>query len=326
LRSGEWFEYKLAPLLGIFFGVALSQDVSLTPLLPSAVTLLVAIGSCAAFVSIINDWADVADDRAAGKVNRITGRSPLAAALLLVAPILSGAAVMWIWRGDPPLLGAYLGSWLAFGLYSVRPVRLKCRGLPGVVADAAGAHLFPTLTALLLVAPLVGTGVNAAILPSALVWALAWGMRGILWHQLRDAAADRLAGVGTFVARRSSATAITLVERVIFPIEAVAFGALLIACKSWLTGLFLLGYVCVAVHEKSDKGGRSRIVQPRSGVRVILCYFYALWFPVGVMLQSSLRHPEDVIPLLLFFVLFTRFPRALAGRVWRWRAGSVRPA
>jgi hypothetical protein len=330
LRSGEWFEYKLAPVLGIFFLVALSRGASLLALLPAALALLVAIASCAAFVSILNDLTDVADDRAGGKVNRMAGRSLRAAALLLVAPLLPAAAVMWLWRDNPLLIGAWLGSWIAFLLYSVPPVRLKGRGFPGIVADAAGAHLFPTLSAILLagrtIGPGAGTGIDPAILASALVWALAWGMRGIVRHQLRDAEADRASRVGTFVARRSPAAATRLVEHVLFPVEALALGALLIASGSWAACLFLLVYLCVAALEREHKGGRSRILRPRPGVRLILCFFYAFWFPVAVMLQSALRHPQDLVALLLFLALFNRHPRALAGRLRRGWAGSVRPA
>jgi 4-hydroxybenzoate polyprenyltransferase len=113
-RAGEWWEYKLVPILAVFYGTALVLGVPVWTLWPAALILLAALVPGAAYVSIVNDVADRRDDQAAGKSNRMAGRSRLQAAAFLGLPILAGLTVAFAWRGNLPLLGAYLGAWLAF--------------------------------------------------------------------------------------------------------------------------------------------------------------------------------------------------------------------
>src|SRR6185503_20264135 len=75
VRAGEWWEYKLAPILGVFYATAFTLHVPLTSLWRSALVTLLALAPGAAYVSVINDLTDLDDDRAAGKANRFEGRS-----------------------------------------------------------------------------------------------------------------------------------------------------------------------------------------------------------------------------------------------------------
>ena len=80
----------------------------------------------------------------------------------------------------------YLAAYLAFSLYSISPFRFKNRGVLGVIADASGAHLFPSL----FVASSMMHNMHISIDPYWLVivgvWSFAYGLRGILWHQFWD--------------------------------------------------------------------------------------------------------------------------------------------
>ena len=74
-RAGEWWEYKLVPIFGIFYATALYLKLPILWLWPAALTLLLALVPGAVFVSLINDLTDKAEDAAAGKRNRMAGRS-----------------------------------------------------------------------------------------------------------------------------------------------------------------------------------------------------------------------------------------------------------
>src|SRR5438477_7708376 len=92
VRAGDWWQYKLAPAVALFVATALVKREALLPLWPAAALLLVALAVCAAYVSVVNDLADRADDVAAGKPNRQLGypRGPVLA--LLVSTIAAGSA------------------------------------------------------------------------------------------------------------------------------------------------------------------------------------------------------------------------------------------
>src|SRR5207253_2526788 len=70
VRAVEWWDYKLAPAAAVVYATALALDVPLSRLWPAAATVVVALIPAAAYVSVINDLADRAEDRAAGKRNR----------------------------------------------------------------------------------------------------------------------------------------------------------------------------------------------------------------------------------------------------------------
>ncbi|MFN8050292.1 MAG: hypothetical protein U0Q22_02545 [Acidimicrobiales bacterium] len=75
------------------------------------------------------------------------------------------------------------------------------------------------------------------------VWALAVGLRGILWHQIGDLEVDRAAGVVTAAARLDRDRTEALVSNVLLPLEIVGGVALaILADASWLPWL-LCGFV-----------------------------------------------------------------------------------
>src|SRR5690242_15298492 len=147
VRANEWWEFKLGPVLATMYASAFLLRVSILSLLPLVFIVLLALAACAAYVSVINDFTDRADDMASGKTNRLVGKSRSFIASVIAFCIVSGLAVAFDWRHDRLLLLLYAGSWLAFTLYSLPPIRLKERSGLGVLADACGAHLFPTLLA-----------------------------------------------------------------------------------------------------------------------------------------------------------------------------------
>ena len=191
-----------------------------------ALLLLLSVAAAAVYASVINDVTDRADDVRAGKRNRVADRSRSIVAAVLAATVCAGFIFGWLWRKDVQLLSCYLATWLAFSLYSFPPFRFKKRGLPGVLCDAAGAHLFPALVAVFIASRGAQRAVSEAWVASVAVWALAYGLRGILWHQLTDVGNDRAEGVRTF-ARRYPLVAPVIGTFAVFPLELGALAAML---------------------------------------------------------------------------------------------------
>jgi 1,4-dihydroxy-2-naphthoate octaprenyltransferase len=318
-RAGEWWEYKLVPTFAMFYATALAGGIPLHTLWPAALLLLVAIGVGAAYVSILNDVTDRQEDAAAGKPNRMAGRSPVAIALFLAVPIAVGLVVVWNWRDDPLRLIPYLAAWTAFSLYSLRPFRLKARGAAGVLADACGAHLFPTLVAVAIVLRFAGIEPNPVWLAATSLWAFAYGLRGILWHQLLDAEADRAAAVSTFVQRSGRDHAVALARYVVFPVELCAFSIVLSQMPSYLPILFLGLYALLVKRKLRVFVMEAVIVEPRPRYLIILHDYYDLLLPLALLLASAWRSPADLVVLAVHFLLFPRRLIATAADLWRLR-------
>jgi 1,4-dihydroxy-2-naphthoate octaprenyltransferase len=318
-RAGEWWEYKLVPILAIFYGTALMLRVPIWTLWPAALTLLAALVPGAAYVSIINDIADRRDDEAAGKRNRMAGRSRAQAAALVTIPILAGLAFAYAWRGNAPLCAAYLGAWAAFTLYSLPPFRLKARGVLGVFADASGAHLFPSLVAALLVFAAADAGADPLWLAAVGLWAGAYGLRGILLHQLADLDNDRAAAVSTFAHRRGRKAVADLARYVVFPVEAAAIAALLWQMQHPLAPLLLLLYALLARRRVVWWRMEAVLVQPRGRYLLILQDYYDVFLPLALLTASALRHPADAAVIAIHLLLFPNRLRLVLKEAWRLR-------
>src|SRR5579875_3537167 len=89
-RAGEWWDHKILPLLAIFYGTAWITHNSIARLWLQIFLLVAAIGAGAAYVSVINDFSDRDDDRAAGKPNRMIGRSKAQSTALVALPLAVG--------------------------------------------------------------------------------------------------------------------------------------------------------------------------------------------------------------------------------------------
>ncbi len=226
-RAVEWWEYKFSPIFATVYATAFLLGVSIISLWPLLLLALFALVPGAAYVSVINDLTDRKDDLASGKQNRLVGRSRTFIALTLACCVLPGALVAIYWRHDLLLLTIYLANWTVFSLYSLPPVRLKKRGLLGVLADASGAHLLPTLLVVSLVYRWREVSIDFLWFAAVAVWSLSYGLRGILWHQLSDAENDQKAGVHTFVLRHGRSNLHRLGTFVVFPAELTAFALML---------------------------------------------------------------------------------------------------
>lgn len=304
MRAGEWWEYKLAPIFAAFYATAFTLHVPVSALWLAALTVLLALVPGAAYVSVINDLTDREEDLAAGKSNRLAGRSRGYAALLMAITVGAGLAFCFLWRRDILLLSIYLAAWLAFSLYSLPPFRWKTRGILGVFCDASGAHLFPTLVAVILAHRAAGSPVSMSWMISVGAWALANGIRGILWHQLTDLENDRHAGVRTFAQRHSPAFTARLGAFVAFPIEVCALAAMLLQLRSAWPVAALIAYVAFVGLRLRYFGMHAIIVKPAPRFLIVLHEYSDLWLPLSILIASALRHPYDWLVLVVHLAVF----------------------
>jgi 4-hydroxybenzoate polyprenyltransferase len=303
IRIEQWWDYKLVPISSVFYATTYMQHVSIASVWVAAVALLFATAPCAAYVSLINDLTDRTDDRRAGKSNRMEGRPVWQITVLIAAPLFVAVAFSVLWKDNILLVGAYLGSWVAFSLYSVPPVRLKRRGALGVIADACGSHVFPTAVAALLVYRATGNAIDPVWIAALLGWALGCGLRGILWHQLYDFEADRKSEVNTFVLRYSQRAAVRL-ARVALVIELVGLVAILWQVNSPWPAIALLIYVVFAAVKSRMWNLAIVVAAPTDRYMILGQEYYTFLFPLGLLLSSALLFPEDWAVLIVHLMVF----------------------
>lgn len=304
MRAGEWWEYKLLPIFSLFYATAVVLDVPIASLWRAAIVVLLALVPGAAYVSVINDITDREEDRAAGKRNRVEGKSPLIIAALVAITVVPGFVFSWLWHDDVLLLSAYLAAWLAFSLYSLRPFRFKSRGIFGVLCDASGAHLFPSLVAVLLVFREAHRPRLMPWLIAVALWSFTYGLRGILWHQLTDRDNDQHAGVRTFAQRHAPHVAERMVKWLTFPLELAALAALLWQVRSPWPLASLAVYALLSVRRVRLWQMNAIIVAPRPRFFVVLHEYYDVFLPLALLLTAALRHPIDLAVIAVHLVLF----------------------
>jgi 4-hydroxybenzoate polyprenyltransferase len=330
-RADDWWDPKLSPMLGTGYATALLLHLSLMSLWPTLLLTLLAAVAAATYVSLINDLTDLGVDRAAGKPNRLEAQ-PRAFPLLAIAGCVAVGALLGLlaWHGDVLAWAVYGGAWLAFSFYSIPPLRLKARGLPGALADAAGAHVGPQLLVVAVVSSRRAGALDLTWLALVGIWAFAYGMRGAVWHQLNDAPADATTHVRTFGASHP-VLARRLVTCVLFPIELIALGTILWRVHSALAlALLPIGLLLDLLRVRIWRL-KLRIVTWGPMSRLAVHEYYVVFYPIGFLLAATLRDPAVAIILVAHAVLFRRSfiamardARSLTAQLVRTRLASLR--
>jgi 1,4-dihydroxy-2-naphthoate octaprenyltransferase len=322
VRAGEWWDYKLVPLLTAFYATVALLDRPVASLWPAALTLLLALVPGAAFVSLLNDLTDLDEDRAAGKPNRMAGRPSAFRIAAILLPVTAGILFLWLWRDDPLLMAVYLAAWIAFTLYSLPPFRLKARGFWGVLADASGAHLFPTLVAILVAFRAAERPLDPVWVAAGAAWAFGYGLRGILWHQLSDRDNDRAAGVRTFAQRHPRRVSARVGAWLAFPLELIGLGLLVWKLGSPLPLLFLGLYLLLLALRIQRWLMHAVIVDPQPKYLILLHEYYDVFLPLAILLTSAKAFPIDWLVVAAHLLAFNRRPRETVEDVrtlWRFR-------
>ena len=314
VRATEWW-ILLSPMFAAFYATAFLLKLSILSLWPQLLLAMAAIVPGAAYVSLINDLTDRAQDLASGKLNRQLDMPRGLIALLFALCIAPGLVVAFYWRHDPVLLSLYLAAWLAFSLYSIPPFRLKVRGILGAIADTSGARLFPTMLLVVLVYRRAARPIDPIWFATVALWVFCYGLRQTLFHQVMDRDNDDEAGVTTFVQRHGIVAVQRLVNGLIFPLELAAIAGLLWQSASFVAWVFFLLYVLLECWRTRLSNMAPVIIVPSSGsshldihTRQVLFRYYEVFLPLALLISSSLRHPWDVVILIAHGVIFSRDP------------------
>ena len=325
VRAPEWWQFKLAPICGVIFASGFLIGLPILSLWRVMLTALIGLASCAAYVSLINDRTDLEDDLASGKPNRLIGKSRTFLATAFAVVVGAGVAVGLNWRSDSLVLPLYVAPWIVFTFYSLPPIRLKARGVLGLLADASGAHLFPSLFAVALVYRSVAAPMDLVWFSSVGVWSCSFGVRGILGHQISDLENDDKIGLATFARRYKLTTVNRMANFVILPMELGALAIMLWHVGNHLAIAFLGIYAVLEWLKRRLLGMRLDVTSwGGESHRIAMHEYYELMFPLAFVVASSMRYPRDFLLVPIQLLLFPKRSQAtlfdlaiLARAVWR---------
>lgn len=283
VRAHQWWHYKLPLAFLAAFAAADQNHIAAKEMIRPGILLLMAGISAGIYASVLNDLADLDHDQRAGKTTDLMLLSDkerhclVIMALLLCAAVL---AILWPLTFSSICFAAILAIHAA---YNFKPLRLKERGLVGLYCIAAGEHVLPTLLALSLVAEVSNTTVDPRLALALSALSLAFGLRGIIWHQLCDREADRQSGCTTFAAQHDAKLLLAAGRRIVFPIECLMLVGLLWLSQSTLPAWGLLIYGVYEWLQARYIKSPALIVEPIPSGRFVLFDFYRLFWPLALL-------------------------------------------
>lgn len=297
LRLSQPWNYKAPVLLCLPYTFFYATHVSLL----SAVTAIACSLATGIGVSglgyFINDLADRDSDRAAGILNGAEGLSRRQIALV-IAFFATAFVLPWIFYFpvNRLLTGLLLAQVLLYLAYAVPPLRLKDRGLAGLLADAVYAHANPALIGAYTFFLVTGSSYTN-FYPycwTLVAWQFVFGLRSILQHQLADFHHDKTAGSKTFVVAFGANPARRLLKQVLVPLEACIFLLHTVLLSATFPALFALWplYILIVL-----------FTQP-PWLYTFFDYYYLRWLPLVLLTYLCIRDPGMSLLLLLHLALF----------------------
>lgn len=307
VRSQEWWLYKIAPLLTIAYAETLLLQLPPTTATLNTLTALLSIASVAAYGYLLNDICDIKTDQKANKPNAAAQLQPWQSLLLCLLFISTGFAAPLLTHLSTIPLALLTANYLLPTLYSVPPLRLKEWGIWGILSDAAGAHLVPTLFVAATVLSQTPDPPRNALIFTGIAAAHAFfvGLRGILLHQLWDRANDRNSGTTTFVTQQQPETVHRWIDRLVFPVELLLLsGVALLLCQSTpaLTIFFAVYLLLTTVNIKTAP--HLFTPSPPKNQNIIPHDLYEVWLPLALSITLAVQNPQFFIFVALTAILF----------------------
>jgi 4-hydroxybenzoate polyprenyltransferase len=303
LRSIDWWEPKIIPLLSIGYLTILLHAENIWDHFGWLLFLILAISVGAIYVSILNDFTDLKFDMASGKTNRLERFSAKNRKFILLASIVLAVLFCLFFINDMLSLWLYLAAYISFSLYSIMPFRFKDRGILGVIADASGAHLFPSLLIVSSTSFRLGVEIDIYWFIIIGIWSFAYGLRGILWHQFWDKESDLSINIKTF----ATSTDTSLMKPIEYIITAVELSALLLILFYILEPLplvALLFYFLTLIGYKKLKIQSVMILAPNGAYHILMNEFYLVLLPLSLIATCSIKSPLCWLLIVFHVLLF----------------------
>jgi len=304
-RVKDWWWSKAALLMGMIYLFAFWYHISFEKFVPLSLLSLTTITGFASMGYLFNDLFDIEKDRLAGKSNFLADKP---AALVTLFFLISAAFVFAPWWFLPKnnfsyvLIGTQL---LLFIVYSAPPVRLKERGLAGIITDALYAHGLPPVLAAYTFALAADHPFSNKAIAILFAWQTIAGFRNILIHQWEDAEADEKSGSKNLAATIGSSKFYDAIKWLILIEVALALAFFTALC---LTNLWFVACSIIIVALTSTVLILYRNQTVSQFLSSLWRYFpnnvYEKWLPVIYLALLSSADVRFIILLILHLLLF----------------------
>jgi hypothetical protein len=304
-RVKDWWWSKVALLMGMIYLFAAWFNISFEKFIPLSLLSLTTITGFAGMGYLFNDLFDIEKDKQAGKRNFLAGKSALVViTLFLVSAIF--VFVPWWFLPKNKFSIILIGVQLTlFIVYSAPPVRLKERGLAGIVTDSLYAHGIPPVLAAYTFSLAAGYTFATTAIAVLFAWQTTAGFRNILIHQWEDLEADEKSGSKNFVARIGAEKFYPAVKWLIEAELVLAIAFFKVLCNinlCFLTCTILIAALTLAVLMLYRN---KTIPEFLNGLwRYFPNNVYEKWFPVAYLILLSFADLRFIILLVLHLLLF----------------------
>ena len=164
--------------------------------------------------------------------------------------------------------------------------------------------MFPQLFAIALLTEWMDKQIDYVWLLILGVWSLFWGIRVIIWHQLKDRKNDSKSGVKTFVQQVDLQTIVSFCKRFTFPIEITAFIGILIYTRNFLSIFFIIFYILFEWLRYKLWKTEVSIINTSNEYRLVMDEYYNVFYPISFILSMSYLSSSMLIVLLIYLILF----------------------
>lgn len=293
------------PLLSVAYLTTLSIHQPFKTALPRIGLLFAALIVGAIYVSVVNDITDIREDAIAGKRNTMANINRWLQTVIVLSCLLFGAFIISFLYPDIPSMIFGTLTYIVFTLYSVKPIRLKKRGIWGVLCDASGAHLLPSLVMATNLMFYFGQKTNLILVVAIGVWALTYGLRGILWHQFSDKENDIKSGTTTFAVNKD-AEKFKPIETSIFIVEIGALSIVLLQVANVYISAALLLYLIFVALRRYVLCYKIFIILVRKDIphQIIMNEYYLVFLPLSLLVSNAASFTFGWILIVAHIVLF----------------------
>lgn len=305
-RVYDWLEYKIPQILIPIYLVILNSDYSFNSIdnnIKGFITLLIGVILGATTISIMGEYYDITQDKLAKKKNGFKNLTKKQTTTVLLCTIIINIAFLYIIK--TPLLIPYILSIIIFFFYYVPFIRLKEKGVWGVIADSLGSHVFPSLFVFLSLIPLKTILQNEYVV--FLLWLFIFGIRGIINHQYEDLENDIKSNTNTFI-KTSSEKNRRILQKTIFIIEIISFTLLLaLTVPFYIIAIGVLIYLLILFGRKMLFNNAIVFFNITKGraYSIFLFEFYSIIFPLMLIVQIYPMNKIWFFGFLVFQITLT---------------------
>lgn len=307
-RSYEWWDYKIPLALFTAYTLTWIQHLHISTLYPAFILIFLSGITAGTYASIINDVTDLEEDRLVGKITGYMALSRKGRFLALAACFSGGIITAYLLRHYHYSLLCYITIWVVYSLYSIKPIRLKERGGWGIISVAVGEHVLAATLSLLLVWESVKCTIPIPWLISLMIWSVALGCRGILWHQLCDYENDKISNTKTLSSKYEFSKLSYIGARILFPTELTGLASFLYFTHNYDLRIFLISSVFFEWLRYRFMATNIVLSAPAPNQRFALFEYYQLFMPMAILYSL---YSYDRGALFVFIVHSLLFPLPL---------------